>query len=262
MPYKDPQKRREHHCRYMRNYRVIKSRFCLDCSVDISRRGNGAKRCIGCSIEHKKRVRRKVRNCIDCKENISSSGSRAKRCYACSIEYRKVYKKKYNQSQKAREAHSRWHKSPEGKTQIAKWKKSPNGKLCLTRYSRSEGRKVSSKKYSQSDKGKETLRKSRESGRARIYDAKCRHRRQNNYGFNMLNVYSPSFHGHHVNDFDVVFIPAEIHLRYNGGTNKELHRKKILEYYGSLENMILNKRLADEHKQLNATLSMSPLMRA
>jgi len=61
------------------------------------------------------------------------------------------------------------------------------------------------------------------------------------YGFNMLNVYFPGSAAHHVNDFDVVFIPNVIHSSFGGGKNKELHRKKAMDLYGSLENMINGK---------------------
>jgi len=65
-------------------------------------------------------------------------------------------------------------------------------------------------------------------------------RRHRNLGFNPLNKKFKGSVGHHINQDDVVYIPREIHLRHYHGTYTEQHRKEILDFYGSLENMLNN----------------------
>jgi len=56
-------------------------------------------------------------------------------------------------------------------------------------------------------------------------------------GFNPLNTWFPGSCQHHINDNDVVFISESIHRKLCS-KNVGIHRQKILEYYGSLKNMI------------------------
>lgn len=58
-------------------------------------------------------------------------------------------------------------------------------------------------------------------------------------GFNPLNKFFEGSHGHHINNIDVVYIPKEIHLLFVGLDRQE-HRKRVLSYYGTYDNMIKN----------------------
>ena len=58
-------------------------------------------------------------------------------------------------------------------------------------------------------------------------------------GYNPLNEWFEGADMHHINDVDVIFIPKDIHLRFNGnGFTVEKHRKAILNYYGSFGRMM------------------------
>ncbi len=74
--------------------------------------------------------------------------------------------------------------------------------------------------------------------RGKIGKSKADAHRHRSYGYNILNIYFPGSVGHHINDFDVVFIPENIHQSCLSGPDKESHRKKIMVIYGTLENMI------------------------
>jgi len=65
-------------------------------------------------------------------------------------------------------------------------------------------------------------------------------KRYRNLDYNMLNVSFPGSIGHHINDNDVVFIPANIHVSFSAGPKKNFHRERIMNYYGDLDNMINN----------------------
>jgi len=64
-------------------------------------------------------------------------------------------------------------------------------------------------------------------------------KREKGLGFIPLNKPFPGSVAHHVDNQHVVHIPELIHIMGNNGT-REQHRQIILEYYGSLENMIKN----------------------
>lgn len=91
-------------------------------------------------------------------------------------------------------------------------------------------KKIYDKKWIKTENGKLSRRKTHSEQKAK----------RKKYGYNMLNVYFPGSVGHHINDMDVVFIPENIHVSCYCGKNKELHRKKLLDLYGNIENMINN----------------------
>lgn len=62
-------------------------------------------------------------------------------------------------------------------------------------------------------------------------------KRKKNLGFNQLNQAFPDCVWHHVTDDDVVAIPKHIH-RASSDITREKHQQRVLDYYGSLENMI------------------------
>ncbi len=130
--------------------------------------------------------------------------------------------------------------------------------LCVSRYQKTpkgieaekkarKNRKITGyeAKYYHTEKGKiaykKALKKYRKTPAGKIVSA-VNHSKRRSYGYNMLNVYFLGSHGHHINDIDVVFIPGDIHVRFNN-INKNTHRKNVLNYYGSLENMLVNKLL-------------------
>jgi len=61
--------------------------------------------------------------------------------------------------------------------------------------------------------------------------------RQRGMGFVALNEYFSGSIGHHVNDFDVVYIPREVHQLYTFGRCGKTHRELVMNYYGNIENM-------------------------
>jgi len=70
----------------------------------------------------------------------------------------------------------------------------------------------------------------------RKYESKYR-----SLGYNPLNEWFEGAHMHHINNNDVIFIPEDIHLKFNGnGFTTERHRNALLQYYGSIKNMINN----------------------
>jgi hypothetical protein len=80
------------------------------------------------------------------------------------------------------------------------------------------------KEYNQTTEGKAT--------KLKCYAKRCR-----DLGFNSLNESFPGSVWHHINNEDVVAIQEEVHLKFIG-ISREKHRRLVLEYYGSLENMI------------------------
>lgn len=74
--------------------------------------------------------------------------------------------------------------------------------------------------------------------RAHPEKIKAKDARRRKYGYNMLNVYFPGSVGHHVTDVDVVFIPEEVHVSCYVGSDKMLHRERVMRLYGNLSNMI------------------------
>lgn len=100
-------------------------------------------------------------------------------------------------------------------------------------------RRERERKYYQTPKGKEII------GRK---DAKRR-----KLGFNLLNDNFPNSVGHHINDNDVVYILEDIHLYCYAGHDVDKHRKLVLEFYGSLDNMVNNIILDENFKTIQKT---------
>ena len=61
------------------------------------------------------------------------------------------------------------------------------------------------------------------------------------YGNVFLNEPFENSSGHHIDNNYIVFIPKEIHLKFNCN-NTQKHRQRLLNYYGSIENMRLNNK--------------------
>ncbi len=62
-------------------------------------------------------------------------------------------------------------------------------------------------------------------------------KRKRELGFNPLNEAFKDSVWHHVDDLNVVAIPRDIHVKF-GGLSREIHRRKVMECFGSLEAMI------------------------
>jgi len=97
---------------------------------------------------------------------------------------------------------------------------------------RENHKKISSqynKQYRQTEQGKEIIRQNRDKRRK--------------LGSVALNKKFPNSHFHHINNKEGVYIPEAIHkLCFTGKSNRKTHRRKVLQYYGSLEKMIANAR--------------------
>lgn len=65
------------------------------------------------------------------------------------------------------------------------------------------------------------------------------HNRRRKMGFNKLNNRFFDSCWHHINNNDVVAIPKRIHEKFSSNSNVK-HRELIMNYYGSLENMLKN----------------------
>ena len=65
------------------------------------------------------------------------------------------------------------------------------------------------------------------------------HNRRRKMGFNKLNNKFNESVWHHINNNDVVAIPKSIHEKFSSNST-EKHRELIINYYGSLENMLKN----------------------
>ena len=181
-------------------------------------------------IKRTKMIReRTTKKCIHCKQIKPIADFRKRKqtvggrkyelwgpyCLECGRTISKEYRK--NNPEEKRKAVNKWANNNSEKALKIKlnWAKNNPEKI-----------KESIKKWCRSEKGKIATRKYRA--------------RRRNYGYNMLNTYFPDSVGHHINDVDVVFIPRNIHLTCGGTINKELHRKKVFDFYGNIENMINN----------------------
>ena len=94
--------------------------------------------------------------------------------------------------------------------------------------------------YEKTEKGKENKRKFRTSPKGRIMRKKAKSKRKRGMGFIQLNKPFIGSVAHHINDQEVVHIPELIHVMGRDKT-REKHRKMILDYYGSIDNMIINR---------------------
>ncbi len=95
------------------------------------------------------------------------------------------------------------------------------------------------KEYCQNHKlGKQQYdKKYRLTERGKLLRNKQRTKRRRMLGYNPLNSWFKNSHAHHINNIDVVYIPADIHSQFITPTTQE-HRDLIMKYYGSVENMI------------------------
>lgn len=123
------------------------------------------------------------------------------------------------------------------------------GKEVIARASRNyfdtekgtEAHRRGSRKWGATEKGREYCneysRRYKTTKKGKLNSRRYYTKRRRKMGFNPLNGAFEGSVWHHVNDVDVVAIPESVHRRL-GRSDAELHRKLILEYYGSLEAMI------------------------
>lgn len=98
-------------------------------------------------------------------------------------------------------------------------------------------RRARHKRYSKTEKHKAQMKRFRLSPKGRIVRRRAKLKRQKGFGFNPLNKIFIGAVGHHVNNQDIVYIPEMIHNMARN-CSRGIHRKVVLEHYGSLENMI------------------------
>lgn len=125
-----------------------------------------------------------------------------------SKEYRKTHKEEVRQ----------WGKE---------WRRENSERIKKYRETHSEEIRIHKKEYSA---------RYNKTKKGKIAQAK-RKMRYRELKFNPLNELFENSVWHHINDVDVVAIPEEVHLKTKY-PNREIHRKLVLEYYGSIENMI------------------------
>lgn len=110
----------------------------------------------------------------------------------------KATKALYDQSKNGKVAHARYDQSEGGKARSARYQQSKKGKAANTRYQQSEKGKIADAHYDQSGKGK-------------AVDARSMTKRKRDLGFMPINSRFLGCAGHHRNEEDVLYIPAELH---------------------------------------------------
>jgi len=115
-------------------------------------------------------------------------------------------------------------------------------KQCQSKYSKGYYQKNRKRELAQMYEYRKNHKKEiNEYRKAHKDELRRQHSKQRNLGYNPLNNWFKGCVMHHINDIDVVFIPDKIHRKFIGnGLTLDQHRKRILEYYGSLERMITN----------------------
>ena len=100
--------------------------------------------------------------------------------------------------------------------------------------------KEQTKKYylTHKEQAKEYNRKHYQTPAGKIVTARKHNKRQRELGFEPLNTWFNGSHAHHIDNKRIVYIPKTIHIKCCAGRNRKLHRQLVLQYYGSLENMI------------------------
>jgi hypothetical protein len=140
----------------------------------------------------------------------------------------------------------KWRKSPSGKLSakkaLEKYQHSEHGKKKRKEYKESEAAKILRAKLEKTERSKIRHKKYRQSPKGIISVRKTLNHCRRNLGFNMLNDYFHDSVAHHINNQDVVFVPRELHAACYSYKNTNLHRQRVLNYFGSLENMILGIR--------------------
>ena len=168
--------------------------------------------------------------CKICRKEVKATSNRQKYCLICrKIEDEKQNKEWYKRnSEHLIEKNQRWRKeNPElNKVRRKKYYKNHSEQI-------KERMKENYKKNSEYCKKKMKKWYRKNPDKISIYHSKRR-----KLGYNILNTYFENSVGHHVNNNDVVYIPENIHLSCLAGHSRDFHRQRVLNYYGSLENMI------------------------
>ena len=97
-----------------------------------------------------------------------------------------------------------------------------------------------SKKYylTHKEQIKECVKDYSQTPAGKITSLKHWNKRQRELGFEPLNEYFKGAVAHHIDNKRIVYIPKTIHIKYYAGKSRKRHRFLILQYYGSLENMV------------------------